>query len=65
MGLLDRIFRRNKAEPEPSDLDRRFRTAAAEPSVSTEQQATNRDVMESQMADSRAKRDAEEAARDS
>lgn len=54
MGILSRLFNREKIAVETD----RFRRVSDEPAVSVEQTQMNRDAMESQMAASRASREA-------
>jgi hypothetical protein len=58
MGILGRLFGRKK---DISETDR-YRAVSKEAPVSEAQTQMNRDVMEAQMAESRAKRDAADAA---
>ncbi|MBI2764393.1 MAG: hypothetical protein HYX53_00615 [Chloroflexi bacterium] len=58
MGLLSKLLGKEKKDLSQTD---RYRMVSGETLPSTEQERMNRDLMESQMAESRAKRDAEQA----
>lgn len=54
MGIFDRFLGRKAAAPRQTD---RYRSVSKEPLVSDEQLATNRSLMEAQMAASRERRE--------
>jgi hypothetical protein len=51
LGILDKIFKRDKAPSRSAEDDERFKRMAAEPPVSAAQEQANRDIMEGQVAD--------------
>ena len=54
MGIFD-MFKKKKSTKEPAD-SARYRMPSADPKLTAEQEQSNRDIMEGQVAADRAKR---------